>query len=223
MPVRSVLIASLGLGHAVVLCGWEPWVARPASGRSSRSRFGREYEVGPGWTPPGSPAPLHGPTAAHASFARHDIWSTRAFEDLVVYDAICSSRLDAARGHDRSGRTPSDRLGHRATPCAGRSGTSVAHRRSEGCHGAQGPVRDAAAQRAERRRSMPWRPPPPNGQVPGCRRRHGGVDGLSSTGCHCPVRGTESAPDAPGQPLTTAATGCRPSASGSTPRVCWHT
>ena len=48
--------------------------------------------------------PTHGPTVAHVSFARHDSWFTRAFEDLVVYDAISSSKLAAARRHRVSWR-----------------------------------------------------------------------------------------------------------------------
>jgi transposase len=46
----------------------------------------------------------HGPTVAWVSFARHDSWFTRAFEDLVVYDAICSSKLAASRRHGVSWR-----------------------------------------------------------------------------------------------------------------------
>jgi transposase len=48
--------------------------------------------------------PTHGPTVANVSFARHDSWFTRAFEDLVVDDAISSARLAAARRHGVSWR-----------------------------------------------------------------------------------------------------------------------
>jgi transposase len=41
---------------------------------------------------------------AEVPFARHDSWFTRAFEDLVVYDAIVSSKLAAARRHQVSWR-----------------------------------------------------------------------------------------------------------------------
>jgi hypothetical protein len=41
---------------------------------------------------------------AAVAFARHDSWFTRAFEDLVVYDAICSSKLAATRRHGVSWR-----------------------------------------------------------------------------------------------------------------------
>lgn len=46
----------------------------------------------------------HGPTVVRVPFARHDSWFTRAFEDLVVYDAICSSKLAASRRHGVSWR-----------------------------------------------------------------------------------------------------------------------
>lgn len=48
--------------------------------------------------------PDHGPTVAELPFARHDSWFTRAFEDLVVFDAIVSSKLAAARRHEVSWR-----------------------------------------------------------------------------------------------------------------------
>jgi transposase len=41
--------------------------------------------------------PEHGPTVAHVSWARHDNWFSRAFEDVVVFDAICSNKLAPAR------------------------------------------------------------------------------------------------------------------------------
>ena len=48
--------------------------------------------------------PTCGVTVAEVSFARHDSAFTRAFEDLVVFDAICSSKLAAARRHGVSWR-----------------------------------------------------------------------------------------------------------------------
>ena len=43
--------------------------------------------------------PVHGVIVAEVSFARHDSAFTRAFEDLVVFDAIVSNKLAAARRH----------------------------------------------------------------------------------------------------------------------------
>ena len=41
--------------------------------------------------------PEHGVTVAAVPWARHDSWFTVAFEDLVVFDAIVSTKLAAAR------------------------------------------------------------------------------------------------------------------------------
>jgi transposase len=48
--------------------------------------------------------PTHGPTVVEVPFARHDSWFTRAFEDLVVYDTIASSKAAAAVRHGVSWR-----------------------------------------------------------------------------------------------------------------------
>lgn len=48
--------------------------------------------------------PAHGPTVAEVAWARHDSWFTRAFEDLVVYDAISSNKLAASRRYGISWR-----------------------------------------------------------------------------------------------------------------------
>jgi len=48
--------------------------------------------------------PDHGVTVAEVSFARHDSAFTRAFEDLVVFDAIASNKLAAATRHGISWR-----------------------------------------------------------------------------------------------------------------------
>jgi len=128
--VKSVLIASLRLGHAVVLVAWElvsgeageraklVVTVRPRARR--RGRCGRCGAVAPCYDQGGGErrwrhidvgfatcelvgdarrvaCPTHGPTVANVSFARHDSCFTRAFENLVVDDAISSSRLAAAR------------------------------------------------------------------------------------------------------------------------------
>lgn len=43
--------------------------------------------------------PTHGPTVAALAWARHDSAFTRAFEDLVVYDALASSKQRSADRH----------------------------------------------------------------------------------------------------------------------------
>lgn len=48
--------------------------------------------------------PTHGATVAQVPWARHDSVFTRAFEDLVVYDAIASSKQKAADRHCLSWR-----------------------------------------------------------------------------------------------------------------------
>jgi transposase len=48
--------------------------------------------------------PEHGVTVAEVCFARHDSDFSWAFEDLVVFDAIVSNKLAAARGHGISWR-----------------------------------------------------------------------------------------------------------------------
>jgi transposase len=46
----------------------------------------------------------HGVTVAEVSFARHDSAFSRAFEDLVVFDAIVSSKLAVSRRYGVSWR-----------------------------------------------------------------------------------------------------------------------
>ena len=48
--------------------------------------------------------PSHGPTVAQVPWARHDTVFTRAFEDLVVYDASASNETTTARRHGVSWR-----------------------------------------------------------------------------------------------------------------------
>ncbi|MGH9171411.1 MAG: transposase family protein [Acidimicrobiales bacterium] len=62
----------------------------------------------------------HGPTVAAVAFARHDSAFTRDFEDLVVYDAVTSNKLAAARRH---GVTAS--AGEQSTACALRVATEA--------------------------------------------------------------------------------------------------
>lgn len=153
MRVKSVLIALLGLGHAVVLCGWElvtvegggrpKLVVTVGARRRTRGRCGRCGTTA-GWFDQGGgtrrwrhidvgfatcelmgdarrvDCPTHGPTVAAVAFARHDSWFTRAFEDLVVYDAICSSKLAAARRHGVSWRAVDHMCVRVATEALGR-------------------------------------------------------------------------------------------------------
>ena len=48
--------------------------------------------------------PKHGPTVAAVPWARHDTAFTRAFEDLVVWEAIASNKTSAGRRHGLSWR-----------------------------------------------------------------------------------------------------------------------
>ena len=153
MRVKSVLIALLGLGHAVVLCGWE-FVTGEAGERAKlvvtvrprarrRGRCGRCEATAP-WFDQGGGSrrwrhldvgfatcelvgdarrvkcPIHGPTVVHVPFARHDSRFTRAFEDLVVYDAIVSSKLAAARRYGVSWRAVDHMCVRVATEALGR-------------------------------------------------------------------------------------------------------
>ena len=64
--------------------------------------------------------PEHGVTVARVPWARHDSWFTRAFEDLVVFDAICSSKLAAARRYGISWRAVNNMCVRVATEALGR-------------------------------------------------------------------------------------------------------
>jgi transposase len=152
--VKSVLIALLGLGHAVVLVGWElvggagsgdrprlvVTVREPARRRRRCGRCGaiaplfdrgggerrwRHIDVGFATCELVGDArrvscPSHGVTVAAVPFARHDSWFTRAFEDLVVYDAIVSNKLAAARRHGVSWRAVDHMCVRVATEALGR-------------------------------------------------------------------------------------------------------
>jgi transposase len=62
----------------------------------------------------------HGVTVAEVSFARHDSAFTRAFEDLVVFDAIVSNKLAAARRRGISWRAVDHMCIRVATEALGR-------------------------------------------------------------------------------------------------------
>jgi transposase len=62
----------------------------------------------------------HGPTVAEVPWARHDSAFTRAFEDLVVYDAIASSKQRAADRHGISWRAVNNACVRVATEALGR-------------------------------------------------------------------------------------------------------
>ncbi len=64
--------------------------------------------------------PEHGVTVAEVPWARHDSWFTRAFEDLVVFDAIVSSKLAAARRYGVSWRAVDHMCVRVATEALGR-------------------------------------------------------------------------------------------------------
>lgn len=64
--------------------------------------------------------PVHGPTVAEIPWARHDSWFSRAFEDLVCYDAIASNKLKAASRHDISWRAVNNICVRVATEALGR-------------------------------------------------------------------------------------------------------
>lgn len=46
--------------------------------------------------------PTHGPTVVELPWARQDSWFSLAFEDLVVFDAVCSNKLAVARRYEIS-------------------------------------------------------------------------------------------------------------------------
>ena len=71
-------------------------------------------------TAPRVSCPEHGVTVAQVPWARHDSWLTRAFEDLVVFDAIVSSKLAAARRYGVSWRAVDHMCVRVATEALGR-------------------------------------------------------------------------------------------------------
>jgi transposase len=132
--VTKLLRGLLGLGHLVVISGWELHVGDRAKLTVSvrvrqrwRGRCGRcgepasWYDRGDGqrrWRhvdvgfatcelvcdAPRVDCPTHGPTVAEVPWARHDSRFSRSFEDLVVFDAIASNKLAASRRHEVSWR-----------------------------------------------------------------------------------------------------------------------
>jgi transposase len=148
--VKSVLIKLLGLGVTVVVTGWNleegeraklvVWVRRKAGvrGRCGRcavaapwfdngggQRRWRHVDVGFATCELAADAPRvncpeHGPTVAEVPFARHDSWFSRAFEDLVVFDAIVSNKLAAARRYGVSWRAVDHMCIRVATEALGR-------------------------------------------------------------------------------------------------------
>jgi transposase len=64
--------------------------------------------------------PEHGPTVVEVSWTRHGSWFSRAFEDLVCFDAICSNKLAAARRYAISWRAVNNICVRVATEALGR-------------------------------------------------------------------------------------------------------
>jgi len=120
------------------------WV-RPRAG--GRQRCGRCSVVAPGYDRGGRPGgwlrrwrhldlgfatcdltgdaprvncPEHGPTVAAVPWARHDTAFTRAFEDLVVWEALASNKTSAGRRHDLSWRSVDGMCVRVATEALGR-------------------------------------------------------------------------------------------------------
>lgn len=134
MRVAKLLRGLLGLGHLVVICGWQlesgdrpkltVTVRLRGRRRGRRGRCGQPaafYDRGEGtrgWRhvdvgfatcelradAPRVNCPAHGPTVAEVPWARHASRFSRALEDLVVYDAIASNKAVAAHRHEMSWR-----------------------------------------------------------------------------------------------------------------------
>jgi transposase len=132
--VTKLLRGLLGLGHLVVIAGWaldggeRPKLTVTVRLRTRRrARCGRCGQAGPlydrgdgarRWRhvdvgfatceieadAPRVNCPAHGPTVAEVPWARHGSRFSRAFEDLVVSDAIASNKLVASRRHEVSWR-----------------------------------------------------------------------------------------------------------------------
>ena len=64
--------------------------------------------------------PKHGPTVAVVPWARHDTAFTRAFEDLVVWEALASNKTSAGRRHGLSWRAVNGMCVRVATEALGR-------------------------------------------------------------------------------------------------------
>lgn len=134
MRVRSVLMTVLGLCREVVILGWELHDgSRPRLEVRVRTKLRRQgrcgrcqtkapwYDQGGGerrWrhvdvgfatcelvaAAPRVDCPACGPTVAAVPWSRHDSAFTRAFEDLVVHDAIVGNKQAAAERYGISWR-----------------------------------------------------------------------------------------------------------------------
>jgi len=69
---------------------------------------------------PRTNCPEHGPTVAAVPWARHDTAFTRAFEDLVVWEALASNKTSAGRRHGLSWRAVDGMCVRVATEALGR-------------------------------------------------------------------------------------------------------
>ncbi len=149
MRVTSVLRKLLGLGREVVITGWELQegtrsrlevrvrvkVRRGRCGRCQTKapwydqgggqRRWRHVDVGFATCELVGPArrvdcPACGPTVAAVPWARHDSAFTRAFEDLVVHDAIVGNKQAAAERYGISWRAVNHACVRVATEALGR-------------------------------------------------------------------------------------------------------
>jgi transposase len=180
--VKSVLIALLGLGTSVVICRWKLHDGRGEDRANlvvflrrkarSRGRCGRCEVVAPWFDHDvgfatcelvaGAPrvnCPEHGPTVAHVSWARHDSWFSRAFEDVVVFDAICSNKLTAPRRHGVSWRAVNAMCVRVATEALGPPGPArspaTSPRPTPVLPGGEWPGRPPAGGRGQRGAAVP--------------------------------------------------------------------
>ena len=134
MRVTKLLRGLVGVCHLVVISGWQLeggdrpklvvalrlrsrrrarcgrcGVVAPLYDRGGGRRRWRHLDVGFAVCELVADAPRvacaeHGPTVAEVPWARHDSRFSRAFEDVVVYDAIASNKLVASRRHGVSWR-----------------------------------------------------------------------------------------------------------------------
>ena len=100
-------------------------VVAPWFDNGGGARRWRHVDVGFATSEIVSPAPrvscpVHGPTVVEVSWARHDSWFSRAFEDLVVFDAISSNKLATARRYAISWRAVNNACVRIATEALGR-------------------------------------------------------------------------------------------------------
>lgn len=150
MRVKKVLMAVLGLCRETVVVAWalgegdraclEVWLRTRVRRRGRCGRCGELasfYDRGGGerrWrhvdvgfatcvliaSTPRVDCPEHGPTVAAVPWARHDSAFTRAFEDLVVHDAIVGNKQAAADRYGVSWRAVNNMCVRVATEALGR-------------------------------------------------------------------------------------------------------